>query len=568
MIAWFIIGIATLAVFTFLALNATENIAAATELHSRTETVRRMESAVNSLLSGARSPNSTGLAYLPAGRISGTSYILPANLEHLAQTPFGQPIVYCPFGGSESGASVVTVPSTNAFSYNIEVATLNGANYVVGGRPSFAQVSENSNLMGWLMAARTRNDPVPSCNSVTYSPATNRFTAAGAIVRPIIRTVGPEESRDLNTREITWFVSPSGTGNGQSSTAPSQLLPALDFYRTRQPTAMRIIMANGNYSLPAHYLNMDAGGFINQQTNGTLSFQGTGGANVDQTAGSVIQLPGTLEVNGVNFDSDSWFLASKGSRLNIANASAGRIWAFSGGQASLQQNVSVTNSATDNHPVMALSGGSIAVNGTLSINSPISAIAMIGGSVSLEKANVTISRPSGSATWHAIYVNAGGTFTAENSTITFSTQRFGGIANAGTVSATNLTFFVNAPMNVVIDGLAGSRTNLNGGGIASASTNRPAYGFGDYEAASVSGANFQLRASTQCWWFDPNKSGVFSQSAAAAPGANSIVLNNVVVPALTSNSASAIQAYNSALQTNQLRANLRNANSSSWTCQS
>lgn len=568
MIAWFIIGIATLAVFTFLALNATENIAAATELHSRTETVRRMEAAVNSLLAASRSPNATGIAYLPAGRIDGNSYILPANLEHLAKTPFGQPIVYCPFGGVETG-TIVTVPSANAVAYDIEVATVGGVNYVVGGRPGYAQVATNPNLLGWLIAARTRNDPVPSCNAVTFNATTNKFLASNAIVRPIIRNIGPEESRELTTRELVWYVTPTGTGNGSSASSPSSFLTALDFYRNRQPAAMRIVMAPGTYSLTANYLNIEAGGFANQYTNGTLALEGTGTVTVNQSAAAFIQVPGTLEVSGINFNGNSWFYATRGSRVSLSNATAGRMWVTSGGQASLQ-NTTITSIGAEG-PVLVQSGGLLNITGNVSLSSANYGIMNDGGSVVIDNANLSVIRPGGGRAFYAISATPGSIVNVVNSSLTFGGLFLGGIYNGGEVAATSMTITTTAGLIEGITAALGSTTTLNGGGISSASTVLPATGFFDKGAGRIDGAGFQLRGSTRCWQFGNGAwgntaNGVLSQSAASASGATTAVQADVTVPTLTGNSAAEIQAYNNALQTNQMRAQLRNVNTSTWAC--
>lgn len=567
MIAWFIIGIATLAVFTSLALNATENIATVTELHARTETVRRMEAAVNGLLTAARSPNTTSVAWLPEGRISGTAYILPASFEQYARTPYGQPIVYCPFGGSEAGTNF-TISSTNGSSYIVQLAALGGTNYVVGGRPSYATVSTDSNLLGWVMAPRTKMDATPSCNTVVFNSATGKYTARNAIVRPIIRTIGPEESREITTREVVWYVSPTGTGKGLSASDPSALTTALDFWRIRQPYAMRIVFADGNYSLAANYLNVDT--FTNQGTNGTLTLQGSGGANVDQTTGAYIQVPGTLDVTGINFDRDSWFVASRGSQVRLTSATAGRVWAINGGSATIQ-NVTLTTSATDSGPVLAQSGGRVAVLGSLAVYSPIWAIAADAGNIDIQNAALNFTRPTGAATYHAIYVQAGGRLNAQNSSITIGTQYWGGIYNAGyfNASATNLIF--NATVNEAISGMAGSTTILNTGSISSVSSNLPNVAFADLGAARIDGSGFAMRASSACWWYGSgtwgtSMNGVLSQSAASATGANTSVMADVSVPALSAATPAGITAYTAALQTNQLRANLRNVNTSNWTC--
>ena len=562
MVAWFVIALATLTVFGFLALNAAENISGATDLAARTETIRRMDAAVTSLLALARSPTSSAIAYLPVGRVSGSSYILPANLDQFARTPFGQPIVYCPFGGAETGTAG-TITSANATSYNIQTVTLSGVTYVVGGRPSYAQVSTNANLLGWLIAPRTRYDSTPSCNQVSYNSTTGKFMASNAIVRPIIRTMGPEELRELATREIVWFVSPTGTGRGTSSADPSSLASALDFWKSRQPYAMRIKFANGTYSFTAGSLNIDT--FTNLGTNGTLYLDGNpGNVTVNQSASDWVQLPVALEAYGITFNNNTRIIASRGQTVRLRSSSSGIVFASSGGQVILE-NSTVTSTDSAISPVNASPGGTITFRNANTLNAVHSAIwTDTGGAINLNNATLTITRSSPSNTWGAIYILPGANLSASFSNIIVSNQYWSVIQNQGNLSGKDLTLTLNAQVNDAITGLdASSVTALESGSITGST--RPVNGFNDSRAGRVAGSGFVLRASSSCWTA-ATTTGIFSQSANSGVGASTAVLADVAVSPLTATTAASISSYAASLQTNQLRANLRNVNSSNWTC--
>lgn len=562
MVAWFVIALATLTVFGFLALNAAENISGATDLAARTETIRRMDAAVTSLLALARSPTSSAIAYLPVGRVSGSSYILPANLDQFARTPFGQPIVYCPFGGAETGTAG-TITSANATSYNIQTVTLSGVTYVVGGRPSYAQVSTNANLLGWLIAPRTRYDSTPSCNQVSYNSTTGKFMASNAIVRPIIRTMGPEELRELATREIVWFVSPTGTGRGTSSADPSSLASALDFWKSRQPYAMRIKFANGTYSFTAGSLNIDT--FTNLGTNGTLYLDGNpGNVTINQSASDWVQLPVALEAYGVTFNNNTRIIASRGQTVRLRSSSSGVVFASSGGQVVLEGST-VTSTDSTVSPVNASPGGTITFRNANTLNAVHSVIwADTGGAVNLNNATLTINRSSPANTWSAIYILPGASLSASFSNIIVSNQYWSVIQNQGNLSGKDLTLTLNAQVNDAITGLdASSVTALESGSITGST--RPVNGFNDSRAGRVAGSGFVLRASSSCWTA-ATTTGIFSQSANSGVGASTAVLADVAVSPLTATTAASISSYAASLQTNQLRANLRNVNSSNWTC--
>src|SRR3546814_11504785 len=71
------------------------------------------------------------------------------------------------------------------------------------------------------MAPRTKLSQLPSCDQVIYNPTTRKFEAPDAVVRAITREAGVDETRTVNSREITYFVSPSGTGTGASASDPA-----------------------------------------------------------------------------------------------------------------------------------------------------------------------------------------------------------------------------------------------------------------------------------------------------------------------------------------------------------
>src|SRR3546814_17001286 len=92
MVAWFIIAIATLAVFAFIAISGVQTVAMTTDAAGRIETVRRLDASVNALLARAAPANGDGVVYLPVGAANpaGQGYGLPSDLANIAQTPFGQ----------------------------------------------------------------------------------------------------------------------------------------------------------------------------------------------------------------------------------------------------------------------------------------------------------------------------------------------------------------------------------------------------------------------------------------------------------------------------------------------
>src|SRR3546814_6584544 len=92
------------------------------------------------------------------------------------------------------------------------------------------------------MAPRTKLSQLPSCDQVIYNPTTRKFEAPHAVVRAITREAGVDETRTVNSREITYFVSPSGTGTGASASDPASFAAALSFRSEEHTSELQSLM--------------------------------------------------------------------------------------------------------------------------------------------------------------------------------------------------------------------------------------------------------------------------------------------------------------------------------------
>lgn len=571
MVAWFIIAIATLAVFAFIAVGGVQTVAATTDGVGRVETVRRLDSAANALLSRAASPNSTGKIFLLAGQqfsANGTSYYtLPNELSSYGTTPFGQPVVYCPFGDNESGTPA-NVPYGGA-TYPIETNLSQGKAYVTGGpRPGFAQVQNNPNLLAFLMAPRTKTSATPSCSSVRYNPTTRRFEAPDAIVRAVIRNSGGEEAREQMSREVVYYVSPNGNGRGLAANDTTSLQTAIDFYRTRQPAAMRIVFARGTYGMAQNSLNTDT--FTDRGTNPSLSLVGDGQAQVLSTTSSgvnYIQTAGDLSVNGVLFDNTTFFYASRGRRYRLNNTTMSNLFAVSSAEATVSEANIMSNA--NGYAVLASAGGRITVQGNVqvgAINGGNAIGAINSGVVQFaDSAQVTYRVSTSGTIGIANFVGDGSTMNASSTRMIFASPTSVGVRVYGRYNSTGTVYNVAASVSDAIQLLPGSQTVIEGGAMEGT---RPNWNITDYGGSKISGTNFVMTGTSGCWGIGNAAFKLFSESD-QSNGGSSAVRANDPVPNMTSipPSPAEYQAYTTAMNNNQRRDMLRSMNLSSWTCQ-
>src|SRR3546814_17866996 len=151
MVAWFIIAIATLAVFAFIAISGVQTVAMTTDAAGRIETVRRLDASVNALLARAAPANGDGVVYLPVGAANpaGQGYGLPSDLANIAPTPFGQRFVYCPFGAAGGSGTAATITSATAPNYQVAPRSHLDRDSFCGGRPPYPPLVAHTNFIGF-----------------------------------------------------------------------------------------------------------------------------------------------------------------------------------------------------------------------------------------------------------------------------------------------------------------------------------------------------------------------------------------------------------------------------------
>lgn len=563
MVAWFIIAIATLAVFAFIAVNGVQTVATTSDAAGRVETVRRLDAAVNALLTRAVDVQSNGTVFLPVGadNPSGQGYGLPLDLATMSVTPFGQRFVYCPFGNTAGTGTTITIPQASAASYDVATQSVNGRAYVVAGRPGFAGLAQNPNVMAFVLAPRTKLSPTPNCSDVVYDTATRKFGAQNAIVRVVTRDAGVDEARTISSRSVTYFVSQAGTGSGASEGDPASLSTALAFFRSNLPSSMTIKLADGNYVMEPGDLNVAEtpgrqANLVIQHKNLTPNM-----AQIDMNGVGQISIPGNLTLEAVILDTDATLVVQPGRTLSVKNASTGRIsndgLVLFSGQNAVSYNLAdwvITNA----------SGSEIRFgNGSLTrINAASDyGIFVAGGArLSANAATLQLSRTSGTL-GYGLYTYPKGRMDFTGSAVQFLSPTTNAFYVFGEVSLLSTDVHFAAASNTIMNLQQGSQLSLHATRIGL--TTRPLFGVVDNGAQLVAGQGSSEVFGSTCW-----SGSLFSDSQAGnVDGASSAVQPAVAVAALpASPTGPQIQAYADGQATNARRSVLRSVNQSVWIC--
>ena len=560
MVAWFLIAIATLMVFGFVAVNGVQTVAMTSDAVGRVETVRRLDAAVNGLLARAASPDGNGIMYLPAGvpNPEGQGYGLPADMGTMATTPFGKHIVYCPFGDAGQSGTSTQVSMANGSSYNVAVKGFEGRNYVVGGRPPFPAISGRENLVGFVMAPRTKLSETPSCNQVIFNSSTARFEAPDAIVRPVNREGGIDEARTVDARRLVFYVSPSGTGKGGSAADPASFASALNYYRSHLPSFMTINMAAGNYGMGANDLA------IPYQTNNLSSNLTINGIPeqvfVNMATGGDIAIPGDLGLNGVAFPGNARIVVPSGNKLQMVDSAVGSISAQ--GHVRFEGTNSITGSGAA-YMLMVINGGDAFVTGRLQFFNPSGyGLRVYGGSDLVARSAVmSFNTANGGVFRTGIALEQTSRLDIANSDVQFPVGATHGVySQGGTISFYASTMsFGPANSSRAITALEGSTVSLRLSRIGVGTP--PAFGVYEVGTASLFGTESSIYATNQCW-----VGYLFSESETASGSYSKVKPDMEVTPLPAEPTPAQYEHFSNQQDVNGLRAAMRVGNSSDWRC--
>lgn len=560
MVAWFIIAIATLVVFGFIAVNGVQTVAMTSDAAGRIETVRRLDGAVNALLARAASPDGNGIMYVPAGAVNpgGEGYGLPSDMGLMATTPFGKPIVYCPFGDTGVTGTAIDIPSANGTNYRVAVKAFEGRDYVVGGRPPFPAISNQPNLVGLLMAPRTKLSATPSCNQVIYNSGTRRFEAPDAIVRPLNREGGIDETRTVDARRLTFYVSPSGSGKGGSPADPASFAAALNYYRSHLPSFMTINMAPGNYGMGANDLA------IPYQTNNFSSNLTINGIPeqvfVSMDSAGDIVIPGNLDLNGVVFPSNAQITVSSGNKLLMVNSAVGSI--SNQGHARFEGTNSITGSGA-RYILMVINGGEAFVTGRLQFFNPNGyGVRVYGGSDLVARSAVlSFNTANGGNFLTGIALEQTSRLDLANSDVQFPVGTTHGVYSQGGAISLYASTMSFGPGNSsrAITALEGSTVSLRLSQIGTGVP--PAFGVYEIGSASLFGADTSIYATSKCW-----EGYLFSESESAAGSLSRVKPNMEITPLPAEPTPAQYENYSNQQGVNNLRAAMRVGNASEWRC--
>lgn len=567
MIAWFIIAIITIGLFAYIAIFGVQGVTATAQGTSMAESVRRLEAA-SAALSKRAAPGSDGSFYLPVGAIaiSGPNagiLTLPADMAEMGVTPYGTQMIYCPFGGTGTTADQnITLRMANGVTYSAGIKRIGDANYVMSGRPSYADAASNPNLLGFVMAPISREAPVSGCNAITKTGV--NYTAPGMAVRPIIRDTIAEKVRVTKSAGSIFYVSPTGTGDGLNLTSPSSLTTAIQYWRTHPVKSMRIILSAGNYAIAPGLIHTSGNGYIDRPRDSTLSLEGTSPdeVQISQTSSAQIWFNIGLRLSNLTFAQESLTTISRGGDVRLDNVRIGPFAAYEHTHVTTR-NIAVNGSAAASL-IMMETGSQLNAQGSLILTYRANQNGILiqpGSKLNLDSVSYSITPYSGTPPLtYGIHINRRGQGSISNTNLTFNGPANVGITSDGDFSLTQSTLAFTSGGTRAMILHPGSRTTMNRSVLGGSNT--PTVGVLDNGGFSLSGTDNQIRAKSACWAANSPSTRLF-----ALPSGTGGVSDDEALPSLSATpTGGEVKAREDAIARNAERETLRTRNQFAAAC--
>lgn len=326
MIQWFVIGAITVSTFAAIGIGGVQLIQATVQGRSLVETSRRLEMARQTLEDRLGNEGLSGFQ-LPVGRqVQGYGYQLPNFFPATGKTASDRDFIYCPFGSDGvTGGTPLVITNPNGSTYQVGIE--NG--YVVSGRPQYAGVAANPDLVGYILSANDRG-LLPSCNEVRMTES-GMFSVPNGQVLPLLKTSARMQARVRSAADFVIYVRSGDFGkadaSGASFSQATTLASAFNRLRLLKPEMATIYLDSGSYSISSSELAFIDTSFDNTGNRGRLTIEGNGAAvSVISSVGSIFTYPRNIFLKNVGMPFTTVSL-SPGRRFVAVNSELGAIYA-------------------------------------------------------------------------------------------------------------------------------------------------------------------------------------------------------------------------------------------------
>ena len=351
-------------------------------------------------------PDAEGRLYVPMGvpSIPGdptSRTALPGWVSGEAITPWGANYGYCPYAPVPgTGGSAGTV--YGGVSYPVSLSTddpvVYGAarDYVISGARvgNPLDVGAPPQVLAFLISPSNNASALPSCASVYWD---GRAWLTSGAVTGSVRAITLDAMADTLSqapRQLRRYVGQGGTGSGLVAGDPASLTSALAEWRYLRPHRLTLVLDDDGGPILIDPATIDLGAGAGATAPDAAGFgrhlvlEAAPGAapRLDGSAPGAFRAPSDLTVNGVDFGANLTLSGLSGSRVLVQGAELTAL-ETGGAEVILKGGVSVIAPAGAPAPPVRVIGGSLAIEGAVTIDasgSGGSAIRQQGGRVHVD----------------------------------------------------------------------------------------------------------------------------------------------------------------------------------------
>lgn len=379
-------------------------------------------------------PDGEGRLFVPMGVPSVTGdptsrTALPDWVSGEAITPWGADYAYCPYAPvAGSGGSAGTV--YGGLDYAVSLTSdpvVYGASrdYVISGSrpPNVLDAAAAPEVLAFLISPSNNAAAVPSCANVYWDG--RAWLTTGAVTGSVraITVDGMADALAQAPRQLRRHVEQGATGSGLTASDPTALTRVLEEWRYLRPHRLTVVLEDdgGDILIDPTTVNLGSGSGANTTGPGVFGrhmiWEAAPGASpvLNGSVAGELQIPSDLTLDGVDFGDDLTLSGASGVRILISGSSLPGL-DTGGADVTLLTGVSITSPIGATEPPVRVEGGSLSVEGVVSIDATQSG----GGAI----------RQRGGQ----VYVNAGLSVTTGASSPLFESGGYGGVSATATAT--------------------------------------------------------------------------------------------------------------------------------------